>query len=67
LTRRLRSILVGVQVAFTLTLLVSSLTLGSAFLRLLNTDLGFRPANVITLNVSLQGKRYQKETAAWKY
>jgi predicted permease len=66
-TQRLRSILVGLQVAFTLTLLVSSLTLGSAFLRLVNTDLGFRPANVITLNVSTQGTRYQKESAAWQY
>lgn len=66
-TRRLRSILVGVQVAFTLTLLVSSLTLGSAFLRLINTDLGFRPANVITLNVSLQGTRYQKESDEWQF
>ena len=66
-TRRLRSILVGAQVAFTLTLLAGSLTLGSAFLRLVGTDLGFRPANVITLNVSLQGTRYQKESAAWQY
>ena len=65
--RRLRSILVGVQVAFTLTLLVSSLTLGSAFLRLINTDLGFRPANVITLNVSFQGTTYQKESEEWQY
>jgi hypothetical protein len=67
LSRRLRSILIGIQVAFTLTLLVSALTLGSAFLRLLDTDLGFRPANVITFNVSLQGTRYQGGTAEWQY
>jgi putative ABC transport system permease protein len=66
-TRRLRSILVGLQVALTLTLVVSSLTLGSAFLLLLGTDLGFRPANVVTLNVSLQGTRYQKGSAEWQY
>jgi len=66
-TRRLRSVMVGLQVAFTLILLVSSLTLGSAFLRLLDTDLGFRPANVITLNVSLQGTRYQKGSSEWQY
>lgn len=65
--RRLRSILVGAQVAFTLTLLVNSLMLGSAFLRLMDTDLGFQPANVITLNVSLQGTRYQKESEEWQY
>ncbi|MGA2050717.1 MAG: ABC transporter permease, partial [Terracidiphilus sp.] len=66
-TQQLRSILVGVQVAFTLILLVGSLALGSAFLRLVNTDLGFRPANVITLNVSLQGTRYQKQSQMWQY
>ncbi len=66
-TRQLRSILVGLQVAFTLILLVSSLTLSSAFLRLLDTDLGFRPANVVTLKVSLQGTRYQNGTAEWQY
>ena len=66
-TKKLRSTLVGVQVAFTLTLLVSSFTLGSAFLRLMGTNLGFRPANAITLNVSLQGTRYQKPTEVWQY
>jgi putative ABC transport system permease protein len=34
---------------------------------LVDTDLGFRPANVITLNVSLQGTRYQKGSAVWQY
>jgi putative ABC transport system permease protein len=66
-TSQLRSILVGLQIAFTFTLLVSSLTLGSAFLRLIDTDLGFRPANVITLNVSLQGTKYQTGSAEWQY
>jgi putative ABC transport system permease protein len=66
-TRRLRSTLVGLQVALTLTLVVGSLTLGSAFLHLLGTDLGFLPTNVITLNVSLQGTRYQTGSAEWQY
>jgi predicted permease len=66
-TKRLRSILVGAQVAFTLALLVSSLTLGSAFVHLTDTDLGFRPTNVITLHVSLQGTKYQSESAEWQY
>jgi putative ABC transport system permease protein len=66
-TRRLRSALVGLQVALTLTLVVGSFTLGSAFLHLLDTDLGFRPANVITLNVSLQGTRYRKGGDEWQY
>jgi predicted permease len=66
-TTRLRSILVSLQVALTLTLLVSSFTAGTAFLRLVHTDLGFQPANVVTLNVSLQGTKYQSENAEWQY
>jgi predicted permease len=66
-TGRLRSVLVGLQVAFTLTLLVSSFTVGSAFLRLAQTDLGYQPANAITLKVSLEGTGYQVGGAKWQY
>jgi putative ABC transport system permease protein len=66
-TGRLRSVLVSLQVAFTLTLLVSSFTIGSAFLRLIHTDLGFQPANAVTLKVSLEGTRYQVGGAKWQY
>jgi putative ABC transport system permease protein len=66
-TGRLRSALVSLQVAFTLTLLVSSFTLASAFLRLVHTDLGFKPANALTLKVSLEGTRYQAGSAKWQY
>jgi predicted permease len=66
-TRRLRAALVSLQVAFTFTLLVSSITLCNAFLRLVHTDLGFQPANVVTLNVSLQGTNYQSGNAKWQY
>jgi cell division protein FtsX len=66
-TGSLRSVLVGLQVALTLTLLVSSFTIGSAFLRLVHTDLGFQPANAVTLKVSLEGTRYQVGSAKWQY
>jgi predicted permease len=66
-TGRLRSALVSLQVAFTLTLLVSSFALGSAFFRLVHTDLGFQPANAVTLKVSLEGTRYQTGAAKWQY
>ena len=66
-TGRLRSALVTLQVAFTLTLLVSSFTVGSAFLRLVHTDLGFQPANAVTLKVSLEGTSYQSGSAKWQY
>ena len=66
-TARLRAALIGLQVAFTLALLVSSLSLGAAFLLLEHTHLGFRPANAVTLNVSLQGTAYQSQIARWQY
>jgi putative ABC transport system permease protein len=66
-TGRLRSAPVSLQVAFTLILLVSSFTIGSAFLRLVHTDLGFQPANAVTLKVSLEGTRYQMGGAKWQY
>ena len=66
-TSRLRSILLALQVAFTLTLLVSSFTLCAAFLRVIHADLGFRPANVVTLSVSLQGTKYESASAKWQY
>ena len=66
-TARFRSVLISLQVAFTLTLLVSSFTIGSAFLQLIHTDLGFQPANAVMLKVSLEGTRYQGEGAKWQY
>ncbi len=57
-TRRVRAGLIIVQAAITLCLVTCSFALGSAFFKLLGTDLGFRTANVVTLNVSLQGTRH---------
>lgn len=54
-TMRIRSGLVAIQAAITLTLLAGSLAMGRSFLLLLETDLGFIPANAVTLNLSLQG------------
>ena len=66
-TGRLRAVLVGLQVAFTLTLLVDSFTIGSAFLRLVHTDLGFQPSNAVTLKVSLEGPDTKWEAQIWQY
>lgn len=63
----LRAVLMSLQVAFTLVLLVSSLSLGSAFLRLMHTELGFRATNAVTLRVSLEGTRYRTGAARWAY
>jgi putative ABC transport system permease protein len=54
-----RRALVVVQVAMTLTLLVASALAGQSFMRLAALDLGFEPANVLTLDISrLDQSRY---------
>ncbi len=55
---RWRMAMVGVQAALTVILLAGAVTLGRSFLRLATTDLGFRTANVVTLNASLLGTPY---------
>ncbi len=65
-TKRARAALVILQAALTLALLTSSLAMGRTFLRLLNVNLGFHPASVITLNVSIQGTRHSG-SGEWQY
>ena len=65
--RRMRAGLIAIQAALTLVLVTSSVTLGRTFLDLLHTDLGFRPANTVTLSVSLQGTPHRRPDAAWRY
>jgi putative ABC transport system permease protein len=52
---RARNILLGTQAAVTLTLLALSFVMSQTFLRLLDTDLGFRKDHVLSMTVSLQG------------
>jgi predicted permease len=66
-TRRMRSGLVAMQAAITLTLLAGSLVMCSTLFRMLDADLGFRSASVVTLKVSLQGSRYRTGSAEWQY
>ena len=66
-TRRLRASLVALQAGLTVILLASSVAMGRAFLKLLSVDLGFRPANAVTLTVSLQGTRHQGGVAERQY
>ncbi|MGC2658079.1 MAG: FtsX-like permease family protein, partial [Bryobacteraceae bacterium] len=65
-TKRARAALVVLQAALTLALLTSSVAMGRTFLRLLNANLGFHPASVITLNVSLLGIRHSG-SGEWQY
>ena len=63
----MRAGLIALQAGLTVALLASSVAMGRTFLNLLNADLGFRPVNVVTLTVSLQGTKYQSGASRWQY
>jgi predicted permease len=64
---QMRGALIAMQAAFTVALLAGAVTMGRSFLKLTGTDLNFRTERVVTLNVSLEGTRYQPEAAARQY
>lgn len=57
---RVRSMLVVSEVALAMTLLVGAGLLIRSFARLLSVDPGFRPENVITMEISLPERAYPK-------
>jgi putative ABC transport system permease protein len=57
---QMKNVLVIAQVAFSLLLLVGAGMLLHSFSRLMNTDPGFDPQNVLTMNVSLPTVKYAK-------
>jgi putative ABC transport system permease protein len=58
---RIRTFLVGAQVAGSLVLLVSAGLLLKSFARVSEVDLGFNPDHLLTARVSLGGERYKDE------
>ncbi len=56
--RRARQALVVAQLGLSLTLLISAGLLAKSFLRLRNSDPGFRPENVLTARMTLAGPGY---------
>jgi predicted permease len=64
--KRVRTGLLALQAALALCLVTSSLAMGHTLLRLLKVDLGFRPASVVTLNVSVQGTSHAG-SGEWRY
>jgi predicted permease len=62
-THRLRRAFVVVQVGLTIVLLVCAGLVGKSFLNLLRIDIGFAPANVITLDVSIPRAPFEQHRA----
>ena len=58
-SRLVREALVAAQVALTIVLLASSLSVGRAFLHLMQINRGFVPRGLVTVNVSLEGTTHQ--------
>jgi putative ABC transport system permease protein len=56
---RLQSLLVVGQMALSVILVISATLLMTSFLRLANVDPGFKPAGVLTMEVSLPNQKYQ--------
>lgn len=64
---RMRAVLIGLQAALTIALVAGAFSMGRSFLRLVRTDLAFHTDQVVTLNVSLSGTRYEKEDRERQY
>jgi putative ABC transport system permease protein len=58
---RSRAVLLGAQVALSVTLLVVTSLLALSFVRVLGVDRGFNAAHVLTVDVSLPAARYANE------
>jgi len=61
--RRLRSLLVASEIALSLVLLVGAGPLLKSFHKLQAVNPGFNPQNLLTVQVSLRGPRYQEDAA----
>ncbi len=62
-----RAALVSLQTALTVSLVAGSFAMGRSFLRIVDTDLGFRTNNAVTLTVSLLGSGYDVDRRALQY
>ena len=62
-----RAGLVIAELAFALILLVGAGLLARSIVRLLNVDKGFDANNLLTMEISSVGPRYQEDESVWRY
>jgi putative ABC transport system permease protein len=58
-SRSVREVLIAAQIALTVILLASSVSIGRAFLNLMHAERGFDTRSLVTVNVSLDGTTHQ--------
>jgi putative ABC transport system permease protein len=66
-SRRLRGVLVAAQVTLTIVLVSASISLGRAFLDLMQADRGFDRAGVVTAMVSVEGTTHEEPAKSLAY
>ncbi|MGH6631482.1 MAG: ABC transporter permease, partial [Burkholderiales bacterium] len=66
-SHRLRAAFVSVQIALALAVLIGAGLLGRSFTRLLSTDIGFNPKNLLTVGVNLPPKNYSDEAKVVRF
>jgi putative ABC transport system permease protein len=65
--RRLRSMLVGAEVAIASMLIVTAVVLARSFARLQHVDPGFSTGHLLTARLSLPRGRYPRTSQAWRF
>jgi len=65
--RLIRETLVASQVMLTIMLVAASISVGRAFLDLIQVDRGFDRTGLVTVNVSLEGTTHEEESRALAY
>jgi len=66
-SRLIREVLVAAQVMLTIVLLAAAISVGRAFVKLMNIDRGFDARGLLTVNVSIEGTVYQTAGRRFEY
>jgi putative ABC transport system permease protein len=62
-TNRVSGVLVGVQIALTVTVLIGAMLFARSFVEIRRQPLGFTPENVLTFQINLPGSKYGEQAS----